>query len=311
MAQDASEKLWRVALRGTHASDDQVVRGIEFSSTLPLEAADGLLCFCGLQEEILSYGGPKAWYQDEPLTMSHFRTSLSRKARRVLGKEGFFHHANPDPAWRVLSPTHCSGLEPVRSDQRQDAAVAAVNNYGGRVWWALRGNRLRNRFILHPSVRLFGSKESWQRFKRWPWSGPGFPSNYMGEAKTSWWDDSQVRFLSGFKVVICMENTLDSPNYFTEKFVNAARAGCIPVFHARPEVRAERLAGALWVDPADFHFDPEATLKHALNQDIRKFQEANDAWLGSASLAATHRSKIWERIAELLRRKIEMQRKTP
>ncbi len=301
-----ADQLWKVALRGTHPSDDCVIGGIEFSSAQDLDSADGLLHFCALGKDILSFPRPKAWYIDEPITMSHFRTLLSMRARSVLGEDGFFHHTNPNPEWRVLSPTHCGRLDPVRGVDRLNAVVAAVNNYGGRFWWVFRGNRLRNRFILHDSVQLFGSKGSWQRFKKWPWARRGFPLNYMGETSARWWDDSVVHFLSGYKVVVCMENSLDSPHYFTEKFINAVRAGCIPVFHARPEVKKERLQGAKWVDPADFDFDPEATLNHALGQDIEEFQNANDAWLGSPSLAATHRAKIWERIAELFRRKLEM-----
>jgi hypothetical protein len=105
-------------------------------------------------------------------------------------------------------------------------------------------------------------------------------------------------------VAVCLENTFDSPNYFTEKFVNAARAGCIPVFHAVPSVQEGRLVGARWVDPVSFAFNPKATLLFALNQDISGYQAANDAWLDSPHLQTTHRDAIWQRIGELMLRKI-------
>ena len=47
-------------------------------------------------------------------------------------------------------------------------------------------------------------------------------------------------------------------------YQNAARAGCIPVYHATQVVRQERLKGARWVDPADHGFDPKRTLEFAI-----------------------------------------------
>lgn len=296
---------WKVALRGTHDADNAVIDGVEFSSAFNLDKADALLSFCGLVPEILEFNGPKAWYTDEPITMNHFRTRLARKALRILRTDEFFHHTNSDPVYRVLSPTHCGELTLHRPDNRLPRAVAAVNNFGGRIWWLRSGASLRNRLILQPQVDLFGAEESWSQFRRWPWSPAKPPANYKGSAKTVWWDDSQVRFLAGYKVVVCLENTFESPHYFSEKFPNAVRAGCIPVYHATPEARAERLAGAKWVDPADFDFDPKATVDHALRQDIVEFQEINDQWLKSPHLAATHRRMIWERVATLMRLKIE------
>lgn len=299
-------RLFKVRLVGTGIADERILSGIEFKTTTPLDQADGLLAFYGASSELLNFQGPKAWYSEEPLSLSHARTPLARKLRRELSKSEWLHHTNPNREYAVPSPTHCGELTMVRPESRQNSAVAVVSNFGGRLWWLFRGPRLRNRFILHKDVNLYGDQNSWRRFQRWPWSKPVCPGNFKGSVNASLWDESQVRFLSRYKVAICLENSVDQPHYFTEKFVNAARAGCIPVFFAHPTIRSSMLDGAMWVDPADFDFDPEATLNHALSQEIEEFQHANDAWLGSPSLAATHRAKIWERIAELFRRKFEM-----
>jgi hypothetical protein len=164
---------------------------------------------------------------------------------------------------------------------------------------------LRNRMILEPRVWLHGSRDSWRKFRRWPWSAPREPLNYRGEANTMWADDSQIRFLSQFKVAVCLENTFRSERYFTEKFVNAARAGCIPVYHATPVVKQERLQGARWVDPADFDFDPKRTLDFALAQNPDDYRAANAAWLMQDRLQETHRQRIWDRIAALFLKKLQ------
>jgi hypothetical protein len=53
---------------------------------------------------------------------------------------------------------------------------------------------------------------------------------------TSYYDDEHIRFLSAYKVAICLENCVE-PYYFTEKFINAVRAACIPVYHAHATVK--------------------------------------------------------------------------
>jgi hypothetical protein len=239
---------------GTGQEDERTLSGIEFKTTTPLSKADGLLAFYGASVELLHFKGPKAWYSEEPLTLSHARTSLARRLRRSLGESEWLHHTNPDSRYRICSPTHCGDLTKVRQDIRQPKAVALVTNFGGRYWWLFRGPRMRNRFILEHDVDLYGSPESWKHFRHWPWSQASIPANFKGPVAAQWWADSQIDFLSHYKVAVCLENSVGQPHYFTEKFVNAVRAGCVPVFHAHETIRSSLLKGAIWIDPVDFDF---------------------------------------------------------
>ena len=65
------------------------------------------------------------------------------------------------------------------------------------------------------------------------------PANFRGKPTgLSDYDIEFIRFLSTCKVAVCLENCTEE-NYFTEKFVNAVRAGCIPVYHAHESVKCD------------------------------------------------------------------------
>ena len=125
------------------------------------------------------------------------------------------------------------------------------------------------------------------------------PRNYRGEIRGNWTNDHLLDIFEKYRVAVCLENSCE-PYYFTEKMLNAVRAGCIPVYHAHPTVAAGILKDAKWVDPKDHGFDPERTLKFALDQDLREFQETNEKWLLSDAVAATESSRIRVQIAEIL-----------
>jgi hypothetical protein len=162
--------------------------------------------------------------------------------------------------------------------------------------------------VLCPLVDLFGRPESWARFRHFPqvWI-QGLPSNFRGSP--SWgkdhFDEEFARFLSGYKVSVCLENCTE-PHYFTEKFVNAARAGCIPVYHAHPTVRERFLRMAKWVDPADFGFSPRRTIEYALGQDQAEFRRVNDAWLASGILDDTDNRRLMPILHKIIRSKLEV-----
>jgi hypothetical protein len=145
------------------------------------------------------------------------------------------------------------------------------------------------------------------RFRQFPkiWkTGP--PANFQGRASPGqeYFDDEYLSFLSAYKVAVCLENCVE-PHYFTEKFVNAARAGCIPVYHAHPTVRDEFLRNAKWVDPADFGFSPRSTIEYALAQDQSEFRHANDKWLKSGVLDETDDRNVLPMLHRIIRSKIE------
>lgn len=158
--------------------------------------------------------------------------------------------------------------------------------------------------ILDRRVELFGLPESWAQFRHFPklWIRQA-PDNYMGRTSPGFDDDENIRFLSAYKVAVCLENCTEA-YYFTEKFVNAVRAGCVPVYHAHATVKNSVLSGARWVDPADFAFSPRRTIDFALSQDQMAFRSINDAWLESGILADTDELKVVSKLHEIISGKL-------
>jgi Glycosyltransferase family 10 (fucosyltransferase) C-term len=159
--------------------------------------------------------------------------------------------------------------------------------------------------ILDRRVELFGKPDAWANFRHFPklWIRRP-PDNYMGQPPAGV-DDEAIRFLSAYKVAVCLENCTEA-YYFTEKFVNAVRAGCVPVYHAHPTVKTSFLSGARWIDPADFAFSPGRTIDFALNQDQMEFRSINDAWLESGILADTDDQKVVPKLHEIISAKLRI-----
>jgi len=161
--------------------------------------------------------------------------------------------------------------------------------------------------ILDRRVELFGLPEAWAQFRHFPklWIHRP-PDNYAGKASpsTDVYSEENIGFLSGYKVAVCLENCTE-PYYFTEKFVNAVRAGCIPVYHAHPTVKNGILSGARFIDPGEFGFSSRRTIEFALDQDQMKFRSVNDAWLGSGILADTDDLKVFAKLHEIISAKLK------
>ena len=285
--------------------NDLTYDGVIFSPGVDLGTADGVLAEYELREEIFSRSKPRAWYSWEPLCHSQYRAPMAKHVRREFGESEWLYFSNPNPAYRVPPITNCGGWIPIDNADRMRKVVSVVSNHGGRFWFLKRGVRLRNRFIMNSSVDLFGKESCWTNFSpNGPLGKRRTPANYRGEVIGNWMDHDHLRFMSGYKVAIAMENSIE-PYYFTEKFVNAVRAGCIPVYAAHETVRTGILEGARWVDPIDFKLDPKATLEFALEQDSAVYQEANRVWLQKAAVIETHFDRVWRRLAAIFRRKIE------
>lgn len=271
----------------------------ECDPKIPPDRCDAMLAWGAPTKEFLSYRGVRAWYLDEALSHSMFRTPLFREALRSVPESEFLHHSNPNPSYRFPCVTHYGEPTVINPRDRRKAVIGAVNNFGGRIWWLWRGARFRNRFILDPRVELFGDCDGWSRFRRWPWSAAGRPANYQGPLGTTWYLQDHVGALSQYQVNLCLENSM-MPYYFTEKFVNAVRAGCVPIYHAHPTVRQNFLKEARWIDPADFAFDVSETISAALDCNAQEFRETNWQWLRSDQVSATEGYGIWTRIVELI-----------
>ena len=278
---------------------------ILYSPRVPFEEADALLVLYDPSDELLKFAGPKLWFTIEPSWHHHFRSHpLGKRLVQDLDATERAFYGHRDARYRIPHPTYGGSLSRPRAASVRGAAVAAVNNFGGRLWFLQSHFRTRNRMILDRRVELFGLPEAWAQFRHFPklWIRRP-PDNYAGRTTPGFDDDENLRFLSAYKVAVCLENCTE-PYYFTEKFVNAVRAGCVPVYHAHATVKNSFLSGARWVDPADFAFSPRRTIDFALNQDQMEFRSINDAWLESGILADTDEQKVMSKLHEIISSKL-------
>ena len=280
--------------------------GLFYSCSVDFEEADGLLALYDPTEELLRFKGPKLWYTYEPSWHAHYHQHpVGKRLVKTLRPSEWAYFANRDPAYRVPHITFGIDLtKTTRCENPRNAAVAAVNNCGGQFWFLKPHIWQRNWLILEPRVELFGSRSWWKTFRHFPavWRR-GAPRNYRGESNLTHMQDAFREFLSQYKVCVCLENSCE-PHYFTEKFVNAVRAGCVPIYHAHPTVAERFLKGAKWVDPGDVGFSAKRTLDCALGADLESFQTANDAWLDSGVLDPTGYQGYFSQLHAILKGKL-------
>ena len=290
--------------------DDFRLDAIVYSSRVPLTKADALLVLYDPSDELLKFDGPKLWFTTEPSWHHHFHSHpVGKRLVRELDASERAFYAHPDATHRIPHPTYSGSLSRPRVPSVRHAAVATVNNFGGRLWFLKSHFRNRNRMILDRRVELFGKPDAWATFRHFPklWIQRP-PDNYAGKASPSddVYSDKNIRFLSGYKVAVCLENCTEA-YYFTEKFVDAVRAGCIPVYHAHATVKNRFLSGARWIDPAEFGFSSRRTIEFTLDQDQTKFRSINDAWLESGILADTDDLKVLAKLHKIVSAKLRDQ----
>jgi len=272
-----------------------------FSDEIPEEKADALLANWGPLPELFTFPRRKAWYSVEPPCQFDYLGGGSwPKIRDRLAPHEFLWYNHPDERFRIPEATHFEPLSVALTGRRKAQAVAVVSNFGGRPWQRLPDMQFRNRIITLPEVDLFG-REGWRRYRHHWYSLPKTPSNYQGPIAGDWPATEKRELLAKYSVVICLEN-MREPHSFSEKFVEAACAGAVPIYQAHPTVRDHFLSGARWIDPGDYGDDPEATLSAALAADREEFSEANRQWIEtSPELAETHLNRIFAKIARALR----------
>ena len=297
MVSDALCRAKWIVLVDKHGPPEGDFADISFLPYMPNARGDGYLAYHAPTPHLLDFPGPRAWFSTEPATHRSFRSKEFLHYQRHRNQFGFLHHS-PGADMFVPMLTHYT-LQPQCRDvnARINAAVAVVSNHGGRFWRLKRGESLRNRFLLCDQVHLFGSDTAWSAFRRWPWTSAAAPANYRGNWTASYLEAAHIDRLSTYRASLCLENSV-TPNYFSEKFVNAVRAGCIPIYHAHPSVRAAYLQHAAFVDPADHNLNPTATLKAALALNRETVAAQNFRWLDGQSVQSTGHHAIWTKIAE-------------
>jgi hypothetical protein len=277
-----------------------VVGEFDFWTEWSPERADGLLSKWRPDPELLEFSGPKVWYCCEPRSTSKLYGSEQwQGVIRHLRPDQMLHHQHPDSQYRVPHITHWGEIGVDGRSDRKEKAVAVASNFGGPPRKRWKAMRRRVAFATHGLVDLYGRRESWEKFRRHLWSWRGLPNNYVGEIPGGWGVEEKLNRMAEYKVAVCLENTCE-PNYFTEKFVDAVRAGCIPVYHPHPTVREGVLRGARWVGPEDYGWNVESTLRAALDGEIDAYRSGNEEWLRGDAVRATSAREVYRRIGKVL-----------
>ncbi|MFM8478591.1 MAG: glycosyltransferase family 10 domain-containing protein [Planctomycetaceae bacterium] len=271
-----------------------------FSPDIPLEKADALFCEWVPAPELFTFPRRKAWYCCEPACQFNaLGNGTWPTLKKRLGPHEFLWHGHPDPLYRVPHITHCQPLTMNLNPHRKQRAVAIVSNHGGNPLKAHPDIRYRNRLITHPSVDLYG-RSGWKRYRQHWYSWPGPPKNYCGELAGDWDDARKRQLMSEYKVCVCLEN-MSEPGYFTEKFVEAVQAGCVPVYRASEDISQRQLKGAIWFDPLDVRWLQAAALTEALSANIELIREVNRNWMQNSDiLRQTSADRVFSAIATAL-----------
>lgn len=271
-----------------------------FDCELTAEKADALLCEWAPSDELFTFPRRKAWYCCEPQCQFQ-RLDGGRwpKLKKKLSEAEFLYHAHPDSRYRVPHMTHYESLRMNHKKDRKTRAIAIVSNHGGSPLFRHRDIAYRNALITDPRVDLFG-RAGWKTYRAAWYRFPGAPANYQGEIQGDWPAEQKRMLMSQYKVCVCLEN-MNEPGYFTEKFVEAVVAGCIPVFRAAVDIRETFLKGACWFDPGDAkHFGKEA-IAAALEGNLEACQETNERWLNeSIALGSTRSQEVFNKIGLIL-----------
>ncbi len=291
-------------IRWIGGTGERWIGGVRVSPDVPFESADALLSSYRPDPELLFFGRTRAWHCTEAFTNRQWggrKWSWRRVARRLAPEETLGHGAAREESW--LPPlTHWWSLSVLSDGPRARRAVGIASNWG---WNQLRRTPeivARNRFLMSSLTDLYGRKRHWDRYREHLWSRRGPPSNYLGEPAGDASSQSKRNTMARYKVAIALENTVE-PFYFTEKFIAAVEAGCIPVYHAHPTVAKRYLKEARWVDPADFDWDVDETLQFALDQRRDHYVEPNRSWLQGGILDETSYGAVEARcVQELIRR---------
>jgi hypothetical protein len=269
-----------------------------------LVEVDAMIGFWEFTEEFLSFKGPKVFYCCEPTYYFRGIRASKRQLRTrlaTLRQDEFAWHFHDYPEMCVVHH-NIGGNENklVLKEKRRMGAAAVLGNLGHPLN-RNAGRQKRLKFIVDSRCDIFGLPITWEKFQLWPWSRKGAPSTYRGPCDLN----HKIQTLAGYHACICLENSSESL-YFTEKFPDAVRAGCVPIYHAHESVKKNFLEGAVWVDPADHRWDPVETLSAAMSLNRQAVDDANRHWMATnENFAKTFLPVVYDRLSKILVRKIQ------
>jgi hypothetical protein len=264
---------------------------------------DAMICWWEFTEEFLAFEGPKLFYCCEP--SFYFRGWRSskihlRRGLHSLRADEFAWHFHENSQMRVEHETSAFSDKNLPLGDHVIPNAATVLGNLGRPIFRNKGRQKRLKFIIESGCHIYGPNKNWGAFQLKLFSKKGFPVGYQGECSHT----QKISILSKYHACICFENSSE-PEYFTEKFPDAVRAGCVPIYHPHPAVRDKFLAGAIWVDPVDYGLDARATMEAALKLERKEVAAQNLQWLrNNANLQQTKVEKIYEKLAGILRKKM-------
>ncbi len=271
-----------------------------FSTEISMGDADALLSEWAPSDDLFKFEGPKAWYCCEPeCQFNAIDSARWPKLRNRLAESEFLFHNHNSPQYRVPHITHITDIEVNNNDERLERAVAVVSNFGGGPRSRHPQISYRNRFVTNPLVDLYG-RSSWLKYRKRFLALPKVPDNYKGEIPGDWPAGEKRELLARYKVCICLEN-MTEPHYFTEKFVEAVAAGCIPIYHAHESLVDTVLKGAKWVDPVAYDNDPDKAIRAALNMNGKTFRAMNEKWAKNGRLDISNHVSVFNKIAGILK----------
>lgn len=264
---------------------------------------DAMICWWEFTDEFLAFKGPKIFYCCEPSFYFRGWRSSKRELRKrlhALSADEFAWHFHENPVMRVEHETSAfSNFNLPMGDHSIQNAATVLGNLG-RPIFRNRGRQKRLKFIIDSGCHVYGPNKNWGTFQLDLFSKKGFPIGYQGECS----HPQKISILSKYHACICFENSCE-PEYFTEKFPDAVRAGCVPIYHPHPIVKEKFLNGAVWVDPMDYGLDPVATVKAALEMDREQVAAQNAKWLKeNPNLQLTKVETIYSKMVDILRKKI-------
>jgi hypothetical protein len=264
---------------------------------------DAMICWWEFTEEFLDFKGAKLFYCCEPsFYFRGWRSSKIELRRRLhsLRADEFAWHFHDNTKMRVEHETSAfSDQNLPMGDHSIQNAVTVLGNLG-RPIFRNKGRQKRLNFIIESGCHIYGPNKNWGDFQLNLFSKKGSPSGYQGECRHT----QKISILSKYHACICFENSCE-PEYFTEKFPDAVRAGCVPIYHPHPRVKEKFLDGAVWVDPMDYGLDARETMRVAMAMDRHTVASQNLKWLQeNPHLQLTKVKNIYVKMVDILNKKI-------
>jgi hypothetical protein len=264
---------------------------------------DAMICWWEFTDEFLAFEGPKLFYCCEPsFYFRGWRSSKIELRRRLhsLRADEFAWHFHENSQMCVEHETSAFSDQnlPMGNHAIQNAATVLGNL--GRPILRNKGRQKRLNFIIESGCHIYGPNKNWGAFQLNLFSKKGSPSGYQGECTHT----QKISILSKYHACICFENSCE-PEYFTEKFPDAVRAGCVPIYHPHPVVKEKFLTGAVWVDPMDYGLDARATMRAAMAMNRQLVAAQNLKWLReNPHLRLTKVENIYVKMVDILKKKI-------